>query len=124
MTYRRQSGSVTRTRNSSYEGLPTDYSSVPRQNSNSGGSGDTPPDSRRRDHNQEAANSQASNGQQPPDGSNTEYNEPSDPRNGKRMLNQAVTKFIGALQSSKRLKSNLKCIYFGVFFHLLSHLPL
>jgi len=124
MTYRRQSGSVMRTRNSSYEGLPTDHSSMPRQNSNSGGSGDTPPDSQWRDHNQGAANSQASNGQQPPDGSNMEYDEPSDPRNGKCMLNQVVTEFIGALRSSKRLKSNLKCIYFGVFFHLLSHLPL
>jgi len=96
--------------------------SVPRLNS--GGSHDTSAEPQRRDNNQGAANSQASDGQQPRD-SNTERDGPSDPWNDKRKLNQAVTDFLGSSQSSKRRKSDLpeEYVSLGFFFHLLSHLP-
>ena len=91
---------------------------------NSGGSYDTSVEPQWRDNNQGAANSHASDGQQPRD-SNTEHDGPSDPRNDKRKLNQVVTDFLGSSQSSKRRKSDLpeEYVSLGFFFHLLSHLP-
>jgi len=117
-----------RNRNSSHKGPNAGDSNMPRPASNSRGSCDTSPEPRRGDHDQGVVNSQASDRQQPRDCSNTEHDGPSDPRNSKRRLDQAVTEFVqvGSSQSSKRRKSDLpeKYVFFWVSFHLLLHLPL
>jgi len=124
----RHGGSAQRNWNSSHKGPNASDSNVPRPASNSRGSRDTSPEPQRGDHDQGAVNSQVSDGQQHRDRSNTEHNGPSDPRNGKRRLDQAVTEFVqvGLSRSSKRRKSDLpeKYVFFWVSFHLLLHLPL
>ena len=108
-------GSMPRNRNSSYEDS-TNRSNMPGSNSNSEEPRDTSPEPRWRDNNREAANSQASDGQQTMDHGNTECDGPEDPRDSKRKLNQAVTEFLGSSRSSKRFKSNLECVFFLGFF--------
>ena len=119
-------GSTSRNWNSSYKDSTTGHGNVSRLSSNSEGSCDISPEPWQRNHNQGAANSQASDGQQPRDCSNMECNGPSNPRNGKHKLNQAVTEFLGLLQPSKRFKSDLKCIFLGFFYiycHIFFHSP-
>ena len=100
-----RSGSTPRNRHNSYEGSGTDRSNVPGPNSNSEGTRDTSSESRRRDHSQEATDSQ--------DHGNTERDEPGDPGNRKRQLNRAVNEYLG---SSKKFKSDLPYVFFSFFF--------